>query len=78
VAQDHRHRRRPGRCGVGLGEEPAQLRLNPERLQDVVGHKQRARLLRLADAGDRSSAVAVPADVLKDAPLLAVCEVLGW
>ena len=77
VRQDH-HRSNPGPagCGVGLCEEPAQLRLNAQRLQDVVGHKQRARLLRLANAGDRPPTVAVQADVLEDAALLAIREVL--
>ena len=51
--------------GVGLREESTELRLNNQRLQDVVGHKQRARLFRLADAGDRASTVTVQADVLK-------------
>jgi hypothetical protein len=83
VSQDQRN----GRCRplatnvpaareIGLREEPAQLWLDAQRLKDVVGHEQGARLLRFANASDRPSAVAVQADVLKDATLFAIGEVL--
>jgi hypothetical protein len=73
---DHRSvRRRAGRA-VCLGEDATELRLHSQCLQDVVRHKQRARLLGLSDASDRTPAVAVQTDLLKDAPLLAIGEVL--
>ena len=78
VRQDHRpDRSRPGRGRrVRLGEDPAELRLNAQRLQDVVRDRQQARLLRLADSGDGRPAVTVQTDLLKDAALVAVREVL--
>jgi hypothetical protein len=65
---------RPAGRDVGLREESPQLRLNTERLQDLMRHEQCSRLLRLADPGDGASAVAVQADLLKDPTLIAIRE----
>jgi hypothetical protein len=64
-----------GRRVVGLGERPAEHRLHAERRKHSMRNEQRARLLRIADAGYAGAAIAKHANVLQRLRLVAIGEV---